>query len=193
MTMTKSFKIFWDLQCPYSKKMWEQYRGYNNKKQHHQNSVAVLEHVLGVGNNNSQQQQQQQLHRLVNSISTSSTDNTGTGTPLLEPVAVPVPVDDAKYYVPRTIIHRDYTNVGHAAPHQELFTVYITSYAHHPQAFAAHCGASLIDTMKGRDVMFKFFENEDQKISSILGSTSPSSTCSVIAKQQNLQEQLVAA
>ena len=190
MTMTKSFKIFWDLQCPYSKKMWEQYRGYNNKKQH-QNSVAVLEHVLGVGNNNSQQQQQQQLHRLVNSISTSSTD-TGTGTPLLEPVAVPVPVDDAKY-VPRTIIHRDYTNVGHAAPHQELFTVYITSYAHHPQAFAAHCGASLIDTMKGRDVMFKFFENEDQKISSILGSTSPSSTCSVIAKQQNLQEQLVAA
>ena len=187
--MTKSFKIFWDLQCPYSKKMWEQYRGYNNKKQH-QNSVAVLEHVLGVGNNNSQQQQQQQLHRLVNSISTSSTD-TGTGTPLLEPVAVPVPVD-AKY-VPRTIIHRDYTNVGHAAPHQELFTVYITSYAHHPQAFAAHCGASLIDTMKGRDVMFKFFENEDQKISSILGSTSPSSTCSVIAKQQNLQEQLVAA
>ena len=156
--MTKSFKIFWDLQCPYSKKMWEQYRGYNNKKQqqHQNNSVAVLEHVLGVGNNNSQQQQQQQqLHRLVNSISTSSTD-TGTGTPLLEPVAVPVPVDDAKY-VPRTIIHRDYTNVGHAAPHQELFTVYITSYAHHPQAFAAHCGASLIDTMKGRDVMFKFF------------------------------------
>ena len=191
MTMTKSFKIFWDLQCPYSKKMWEQYRGYNNKKQH-QNSVAVLEHVLGVGNNNSQQQQQQQLHRLVNSISTSSTD-TGTGTPLLEPVAVPVPVPVDAKYVPRTIIHRDYTNVGHAAPHQELFTVYITSYAHHPQAFAAHCGASLIDTMKGRDVMFKFFENEDQKISSILGSTSPSSTCSVIAKQQNLQEQLVAA
>jgi len=35
--------------------------------------------------------------------------------------------------------------------------------------------------------------NEDQIISSILGSTSPSSTCSVIAKQQNLPEQLVAA
>jgi len=69
-----------------------------------------------------------------------------------------VPVVDAKY-VPRTIIHRDYTNVGHyAAQHQELFTVYITSYAHHPQAFVAHCGASLIDTMKGRDVMFKFFD-----------------------------------
>jgi len=181
-TMTKSFKIFWDLQCPYSKKMWEQYRGYNKKHTtHHHNtppSAVVLENVLGVVG------KQQQQHRLVNNSSSSSSSSTGTSF-LAEPI-------DAKY-VPRTIIHRDYTS--HTAQ-QELFTVYITSYAHHPQAFAAHCGTSLIDTMKGRDVMFKYFENSDpDQLASILGSTRPSSTCSIIAKQQQnvQQEQLVAA
>jgi len=139
--MTKSFKIFWDLQCPYSKKMWEQYRGYNKKHTHHHTppSTVILENVLGVMG------KQQQQHRLVNSSSNSSTGSSST-------LLGPIPVDEK--YIPKTIIRREYN--GHA--HQELFTVYITSYAHHPQAFVAHCGASLIDTMKGRDVMFKFFD-----------------------------------
>mmetsp|Transcript_15202 Transcript_15202/g.16747 ORF Transcript_15202/g.16747 Transcript_15202/m.16747 type:complete len:179 (-) Transcript_15202:193-729(-) len=178
--MTKSFKIFWDLQCPYSKKMWEQYRGYNKKHTTHHHtytpSAVVLENVLGVVG------KQQQQHRLVNSSSSSSSSSTGST------LLGPIPVDEK--YIPKTIIRREYN--GHAR--QELFTVYITSYVHHPQAFAAHCGTSLIDTMKGRDVMFKYFENSNpDQLSSILGSTRPSSTCSVIAKQQNLQEQLVAA
>jgi len=170
--------------------MWEQYRGYNKKHAHNHTlpSAVVLENVLGVVG------KQQQQHRLVNSSSSSSAD-IGTSSTLLGPV----PVDDK--YIPKTIIRREYN--GHA--HQELFTVYITSYAHHPQAFTAQCGSSLIETMQGRNVMFKYFQHQDEdQLSSILGSTgtgsmgssssSSSNMGSVIAKQQNLEEQqLVAA
>jgi len=152
--------------------MWEQYRGYNKKNQHHTSSVAVvLENVLGcVGHNNNSSpsstkeaihQHHLQQHQLVG--------NGGTGTLLSELVDV-----DEKY-VPKTIIRRDY-NGGHN--NGLSFTVYITSHAYHPQAFTAQCGTTLIDTMKGRDVMFKYFENQDenQLLSSILGTGTSSAT-----------------
>lgn len=52
-------------------------------------------------------------------------------------------------------------------------TVYLTSLAFHPQAFTGQCGASLIETNKGRDVMFKYvdacFENQESYMNAALG------------------------
>lgn len=45
------------------------------------------------------------------------------------------------------------------------FIVYLTSLAFHPQAFMAQSGASLIETYKGREALFKYvdtcFENQE--------------------------------
>jgi 2-hydroxychromene-2-carboxylate isomerase len=99
----KSWKVFWDLQCPYSKKMWENFKEIQNRFEN-------------------------------------------------------------KYDI----------------------TIYITSLAFHPQAFTAQCGASLIETMKGRDVMFKYvdacYENQDMYMNDSIGDSKMSEIDEVFVK-----------
>ena len=98
-----SWKVFWDLQCPYSKKMWENFKEIQNR------------------------------------------------------------------------FDNDYD-----------ITIYITSLAFHPQAFTAQCGASLIEKMKGRDVMFKYvdacYENQDMYMNASIGDAKMSEIDEVFAK-----------
>lgn len=65
-------------------------------------------------------------------------------------------------------------------------TIYITSLAFHPQAFTAQCGASLIEKMKGRDVMFKYvdacYENQDMYMNASIGDAKMSEIDEVFAK-----------
>jgi 2-hydroxychromene-2-carboxylate isomerase len=53
------------------------------------------------------------------------------------------------------------------------FSVYITSLQFHPQAFTAQCGASLIETTKGRTAVFKYvdacFENQELYMNAAIG------------------------
>jgi hypothetical protein len=98
-----SWKVFWDLQCPYSKKMWEDFKEIQNRF-------------------------------------------------------------DSDYDI----------------------TIYITSLAFHPQAFTAQCGASLIEKMKGRDVMFKYvdacYESQDMYMNDSIGDAKMSEIDEVFAK-----------
>ena len=100
--MKKSWKIFWDLQCPYSKKNWEK--------------IAAIKEAHG-----------------------------------------------DKYD----------------------FTVYITSLAFHPQAFTAQCGASLIESYKGRHALTKYvdtcFENQDSFMNAAIGDARKSEIRAVFA------------
>mmetsp|Transcript_20177 Transcript_20177/g.29281 ORF Transcript_20177/g.29281 Transcript_20177/m.29281 type:complete len:111 (+) Transcript_20177:143-475(+) len=61
------------------------------------------------------------------------------------------------------------------------FTIQITSLAFHPQAFTAQCGASLIETVKGRDAMFKYvdacFENQEFFMNAALGDAKKIRNC----------------
>eukprot|EP00339_Tiarina_fusa_P019982 CAMPEP_0116996346 /NCGR_PEP_ID=MMETSP0472-20121206/181_1 /TAXON_ID=693140 ORGANISM="Tiarina fusus, Strain LIS" /NCGR_SAMPLE_ID=MMETSP0472 /ASSEMBLY_ACC=CAM_ASM_000603 /LENGTH=177 /DNA_ID=CAMNT_0004694933 /DNA_START=100 /DNA_END=633 /DNA_ORIENTATION=+ len=65
------------------------------------------------------------------------------------------------------------------------FTISITSLAFHPQAFTAQCGASLIETTKGRDAVFKYvdacFENQDMFMNASLGDARKSEIDNVFA------------
>ena len=65
------------------------------------------------------------------------------------------------------------------------FEIYITSLAFHPQAFTAQCGASLIESVKGRDVMFKYvdacYENQDAFMNASIGDARKSDIDSVFA------------
>jgi 2-hydroxychromene-2-carboxylate isomerase len=65
------------------------------------------------------------------------------------------------------------------------FTVHITSLAFHPQAFTAQCGASLIETIKGRDVMLKYvdacLENQDSFMNAALGNANKSEIDAIFA------------
>jgi hypothetical protein len=98
-----SWKVFWDLQCPYSKKMWENFKEIQDR------------------------------------------------------------------------FDNDYD-----------ITIYITSLAFHPQAFTAQCGASLIEKVKGRDVMFKYvdacYENQDMYMNDSIGDAKMSEIDEVFAK-----------
>ena len=100
--MKKSWKVFWDLQCPYSKKNW-------------QNFKAIRE------------------------------------------------------------AHGDKFN----------FTVHLTSLAFHPQAFTAQCGASLIESYKGRDALLKYvdacFENQNSFMNAAIGDARKSEINAVFA------------
>ena len=57
---------------------------------------------------------------------------------------------------PKAIIHHE--QEAHGGRRQD-FTVYITSLAHHPEAFATTNANSLMETLNGRNVMFKYFDN----------------------------------
>ena len=65
------------------------------------------------------------------------------------------------------------------------FTVYITSLAFHPQAFTAQSGASLIETVKGREAMFKYvdacFENQETFMNASIGDAKKSEIDAVFA------------
>lgn len=100
--MKKSWKVFWDLQCPYSKKNWERFVAIKN-----------------------------------------------------------------------------------AQCDKYDFTVYITSLAFHPQAFTAQCGASLIESYKGRDALLKYvdtcFENQESFMNAAIGDARKSEIKAVFA------------
>jgi 2-hydroxychromene-2-carboxylate isomerase len=65
------------------------------------------------------------------------------------------------------------------------FTICITSLAFHPQAFTAQCGASLIETKKGRDALLKYmdacFENQDSYMNAAIGDAKKSEIDNVFA------------
>lgn len=65
------------------------------------------------------------------------------------------------------------------------FTIYLTSLAFHPQAFTAQCGASLIETEKGREAMLKYvdacFENQDSFMNAAIGDATKSEIDAVFA------------
>lgn len=65
------------------------------------------------------------------------------------------------------------------------FTVYLTSLAFHPQAFTAQCGASLVETYKGREDTFKYvdacFENQESYMNATLGDARRSEIDAVFA------------
>jgi protein-disulfide isomerase len=100
--MKKSWKIFWDLQCPYSKVMWEHFSAIKER---------------------------------------------------------------------------------HGAEYD--FSICLTSLPFHPQAFTAQSGASLIETVKGRDAMLKYvdacFENQDSFMNAAIGDAKKSEIDSVFA------------
>lgn len=65
------------------------------------------------------------------------------------------------------------------------FEVYLTSLAFHPHAFTAQCGASLVETHKGRDAMFKYvdacFENQESFMNAAIGDARKSEINAVFA------------
>eukprot|EP00562_Extubocellulus_spinifer_P012494 CAMPEP_0178539080 /NCGR_PEP_ID=MMETSP0697-20121206/314_1 /TAXON_ID=265572 /ORGANISM="Extubocellulus spinifer, Strain CCMP396" /LENGTH=179 /DNA_ID=CAMNT_0020171349 /DNA_START=332 /DNA_END=868 /DNA_ORIENTATION=- len=65
------------------------------------------------------------------------------------------------------------------------FTIHLTSLVFHPQAFTAQCGASLIESHSGRDMMFKYvdacFENQELYMNAALGDAKKSEIDSVFA------------
>ena len=65
------------------------------------------------------------------------------------------------------------------------FNIYLTSLAFHPQAFTAQCGASLVETKKGREAMFKYvdacFENQESFMNAALGDAKKSEIDAVFA------------
>ena len=101
-TTKKSWKIFWDLQCPYSKKNWNNFQAIKSK------------------------------------------------------------------------FESDYD-----------ISIQLTSLAFHPQAFTAQCGASLIESHKGRDAALKYvdtcFENQDSYMNAALGDAKKSDIDKVFA------------
>ena len=58
---------------------------------------------------------------------------------------------------PKAIIHHEQEAPGGGG--RQDFTVYITSLAHHPAAFATTNANALMETLNGRNVMFKYFDN----------------------------------
>jgi hypothetical protein len=65
------------------------------------------------------------------------------------------------------------------------FTIHITSLAFHPQAFTAQCGASLVETYKGREALLKYvdacFTNQDRYMNAALGDARKSEINAVFA------------
>ena len=204
---TKTWKIFWDMQCPYSKKMWEHYR--YNKTKNQPTAATVLNNLLSsveegksydihaktkppnsgtnpttsssssssdngrrrlirVRRQEQQQQQQPQQHA---ASPPPKLPNYAKNNPLLDlfPAAQSSRVSQPKtttktkkvirknsVLTPKAIIHHE--QEAHGGRRQD-FTVYITSLAHHPEAFATTNANSLMETLNGRNVMFKYFDN----------------------------------
>jgi 2-hydroxychromene-2-carboxylate isomerase len=100
--MTKTWKVFWDLQCPYSKDSWKNFPAIKEK------------------------------------------------------------------------FGSEYT-----------FEICLTSLAFHPQAFDAQCGASLIETKKGRDALMRYvtmcFEKQESYMNAALGDAKKSESDAVFA------------
>ena len=183
---TKTWKIFWDMQCPYSKKMWEHYR--YNKTKNQPTAATVLNNLLS----SVEEGKSYDIHAKTKppnsgtnpttSSSSSSSDNgrrrlirvrrqEHADNPLLElfPAAQSSRVSQPKtttktkkvirknsVLTPKAIIHHE--QEAHGGRRQD-FTVYITSLAHHPEAFATTNANSLMETLNGRNVMFKYFDN----------------------------------
>ena len=65
------------------------------------------------------------------------------------------------------------------------FEVCLTSLAFHPQAFTAQCGASLVETGKGRDALLKYvdtcFEHQETYMNAALGDARKSDVDAVFA------------
>ena len=65
------------------------------------------------------------------------------------------------------------------------FEVCLTSLAFHPQAFTAQCGASLVETRKGRDALLKYvdacFESQETYMNAALGDARKSDVDAVFA------------
>jgi predicted DsbA family dithiol-disulfide isomerase len=64
-------------------------------------------------------------------------------------------------------------------------SIHLTTLAFHPQAFTAQCGASLIETKKGRDAALKYvdtcFENQESFMNAALGDARKSEIEAVFA------------
>ena len=65
------------------------------------------------------------------------------------------------------------------------FEVCLTSLAFHPQAFTAQCGASLVESRKGRDALLKYvdacFEHQETYMNAALGDARKSDVDAVFA------------
>jgi hypothetical protein len=65
------------------------------------------------------------------------------------------------------------------------FSIHLTSLAFHPQAFTAQCGASLVESCKGRAALLKFvdacFENQEMYTNAALGDARKSEIRAVFA------------
>ena len=65
------------------------------------------------------------------------------------------------------------------------FSIHLTSLAFHPQAFTAQCGASLVETYKGREALLKYvdtcFENQHLYMNAALGDARKSEIKAVFA------------
>mmetsp|Transcript_6427 Transcript_6427/g.16341 ORF Transcript_6427/g.16341 Transcript_6427/m.16341 type:complete len:210 (+) Transcript_6427:1-630(+) len=65
------------------------------------------------------------------------------------------------------------------------FKIYLTSLAFHPQAFLAQCGASLVETYKGRSSLLKYvdtcFNNQDSYMNSAVGDARKSEIVQIFA------------
>ena len=194
---TKTWKIFWDMQCPYSKKMWEHYR--YNKTKNQPTAATVLNNLLSSveegksydihaktktknsGTNTTtssssssdngrrrlirvRRQEQQQLSspppKLPNYADNPLLDlfPAATSSRLSQPktTSKKTVIPKNSVLTPKAIIHHE--QEAHGGGRQD-FTVYITSLAHHPAAFATTNANSLMETLNGRNVMFKYFDN----------------------------------
>ena len=182
---TKTWKIFWDMQCPYSKKMWEHYR--YNKTKNQPTAATVLNNLLS----SVEEGKSYDIHAKTKppnsgtnpttSSSSSSSDNgrrrlirvrrqEHADNPLLDlfPAATSSRLSQPKTTSKKTVIPKNSVLTPKAIIHHEKeangggrqdFTVYITSLAHHPEAFATTNANSLMETLNGRNVMFKYFDN----------------------------------
>ena len=65
------------------------------------------------------------------------------------------------------------------------FDIFLTSLAFHPQAFPAQCGASLIETKKGRSALLKYvdscFANQERYMNAAIGDAKKSDIQRVFA------------